>query len=75
MERTKNVCICGHRTARMPQGYELERLEDKLYSAIDNAVSQGYENFLFGACYGFDLFAARQVLIRKKYRKAMSLNE
>ena len=64
--KSKTVCFSGHRTERLPKGTELIRLQSDLYAQVDKAVADGYETFLFGACHGFDILAAKQVLLRKQ---------
>lgn len=62
MEQNKTVCFNGHRTNRLPKGEKLKKLEKDLNMEIRKAISNGFHTFLFGACFGFDLIAASQVL-------------
>ncbi|MBQ2774940.1 MAG: DUF1273 family protein [Clostridia bacterium] len=66
MEQNKTVCFNGHRTNRLPKGEKLKKLEKDLNMEIRKAISNGFHTFLFGACFGFDLIAASQVLKLKK---------
>ena len=69
--KNKTLCFSGHRTEKLPKAKnEFSNLVQNLYSKIDNAIYDGYENFLFGACYGFDLICAEQVLMRKQLIKS-----
>jgi len=71
-EKNKTLCFSGHRTGKMPKSKdELRILKQNLYSEIDNAIVDGYETFLFGACFGFDLICAEMVLMRKKIVKPL----
>ncbi|MGE4485787.1 MAG: SLOG family protein [Oscillospiraceae bacterium] len=63
-ERT--ICFSGHRREKMPKGKALEVLEERLVGEIEKAIGDGYDTFLFGGCYGFDLTAAAMVLSRKR---------
>lgn len=66
----KTLSFSGHRTEKLPKSKgELEIIKQSLYNEIDYAIYEGYESFLFGACYGFDLLCAEQVLIRKQIIK------
>lgn len=40
-------------------------IQDLIYE-INKAIMDGYDTFMFGACYGVDLICAEQVLIRKR---------
>jgi len=69
MENNKNktLCFSGHRTNNLPKSnIEIYRLANEIFTEINKAVIDGYDTFLFGACYGFDLMCAEQVLLRKK---------
>ncbi len=56
--RSKIACFCGDYST-----------ENKLYSLIDNAVTDGIECFLFSAEAENGFAFARQVLLRKKKQK------
>lgn len=65
-DKNKTLSFSGHRTEKLPKSKcKLEIIIKDLYNEIDHAIYDGYENFLFGACYGFDLICAEQVLLRK----------
>lgn len=64
------VCFSGPRTERLPQSEEaIQMLEEAVYEAIDAAVRAGFNTFIHGACYGFDLLCAEQILIRRRVIK------
>lgn len=70
IEKSKTVCFSGHRTKKLPQSPDkLCELEQKVYFEIDKAVNDGFDTFIMGACEGFDLICARQVIIRQKVIK------
>lgn len=68
MVKNKTACFSGHRPTRLPKGQALRRLEERLYEEIEEAIFDEFDTFLFGACYGFDLLAARQVLLHKRFK-------
>ena len=43
----------------------MDDLKLRLYEEIDKAVNDGFDTFIFGACYGFDLMCAEIVLLRQ----------
>ena len=57
--RSKTACFCG------------DNIDDeyKIYKAIDDAVSQEYDHFLFCAEKESGLDFAKQVILRKKKQK------
>ena len=66
-KRNKTLCFSGHRPEKLPKGKEkFNFILQRLYNEIDKAIFEGYDTFIFGACYGFDLICAEQVLLRKK---------
>lgn len=70
IDKSKTLCFSGHRTEKLPKNTkELIKINQHIYNEICNSINCGYENFLFGACYGFDLICAEQVLLRKKIIK------
>ena len=67
MNRNRTLCFSGHRTERLPKNKKkFNNLIQDLSMKIDKAISEGYDTFIFGACYGFDLICAEQVLLRKQ---------
>ncbi len=70
IDKNKTLSFSGHRTEELPNSKDkLYNLKQNLYSEIDKAIFDGYENFMFGACYGFDLMCAEQVIMRKQVIK------
>ena len=66
INKEKTVCFSGHRSERLPKSTEgLDKLRSRLYEEIDKAVNDGFDSFIFGACYGFDLMCAEMVLLRQ----------
>lgn len=63
--REKTVCFTGHRSEKLPRGEALELLRKRLDLEIERALQDGYDTFLFGGAYGFDLMAAEEVLKKK----------
>jgi uncharacterized phage-like protein YoqJ len=70
LNKEKTACFSGHRSKRLPKSTEgLEDLRLRLYEEIDKALDDGFDTFIFGACYGFDLMCAEMILIRQKVVK------
>jgi uncharacterized phage-like protein YoqJ len=70
IDKQKAVCFSGHRSERLPKTTDgLDALRLALYEEIDKAVGEGYDTYIFGACYGFDLMCAEMVLLRQKVIK------
>ena len=66
-QKEKIVAFSGHRTEKLPQTPEgMEALRKRLADEIDKAIQDGFDTFIMGACYGFDLMAAQEILRRKK---------
>ncbi len=64
---SKTLCFSGHRTEKLPKNKnEFNLMIQSLIYEINKAISEGYDTFMFGACYGFDLICAEQVLMRKQ---------
>jgi uncharacterized phage-like protein YoqJ len=74
--KEKTVCFSGHRNNRLPQtAKEMNSLKARISKEIDRAVHDGFNTFLFGACYGFDLICAEIVLnIKNKIKPENSEN-
>ena len=67
INRNRTICFSEHRTEKLPKDKDkLICLLQDLSIEIDKAILEGYYTFIFGACYGFDLLCAEQVLLRKK---------
>ncbi|WP_326907841.1 SLOG family protein [Sedimentibacter sp. MB31-C6] len=70
IDKNKTICFSGHRTEKLPNSKEeLGILCHMLFVEIDCSIAKGYNTFMFGGCYGFDLICAEQVLIRKQILK------
>ena len=66
LNKNTTVCFSGHRSERLPKlRDELDNLSIAIYEEIDKAVDDGFDTFIFGACYGFDLMCAKMVLLRQ----------
>ncbi len=66
-DKNKTLCFSGHRTEKLPKSRnEFNLMIQSLNYEINKAISDGYDTFMFGACYGFDLICAEQVLLRKQ---------
>lgn len=63
--REKTVCFTGHRSEKLPKGEALENLRTRLADEIEKAIQDGYNTFLFGGAYGWDLMAAEEVIKKK----------
>ena len=63
----KTLCFSGHKTEKLSGSRnEFNLMIQTLIYEINKAIMDGYDTFMFGACYGFDLICAEQVLIRKR---------
>lgn len=61
------LCFTGHRTEKLPKSKtEFNQMTQSLIYEINKAIIDGYDTFMFGACYGFDLICAERVLLRKQ---------
>lgn len=70
MSKQSTICFSGHRSERLPKPVEgLDELKLALYDEIERAIEDGFDTFLFGAAYGYDLLCAEIVLLRKKVIK------
>lgn len=68
--KEKTICFSGHRSERLPKTFEgLEELRITLYEEIDKAINEGFDTFIYGTCYGFDLMCAEIVLLHKMVMK------
>lgn len=68
--KEKMVCFSGHRSERLPKSIEyVDELRSRIYEEIDKVLNDGYDTFIFGACYGFDLMCAEMVLLRRRIIK------
>lgn len=63
--REKTICFTGHRSEKLPKGETLENLRLRLAEEIEKAIQDGYNTFLFGGAYGWDLMAAEEVIKKK----------
>ena len=63
--REKTVCFTGHRSEKLPKGEALGNLRTRLADEIEKAIQDGYNTFLFGGAYGWDLMAAEEVIKKK----------
>jgi uncharacterized phage-like protein YoqJ len=65
-DKSKTLAFSGHRSEKLPQTKEgLNALRKRLGDEIDRAIRDGYTDLIMGACYGFDLMAADEVIARK----------
>ncbi|WP_415918466.1 SLOG family protein [Xylanivirga thermophila] len=63
--REKTVCFTGHRSEKLPKGDVLKYLRIKLSEEIEKAIQDGYNTFLFGGTYGWELMAAEEVIKKR----------
>lgn len=67
INKNKTLCFSGHRTEKLPKNEDkFNNLLYALYTEIDKSILEGFNTFIFGACYGFDIICAEQVLLRKQ---------
>jgi len=70
VNKEKTVCFSRHRSEKGTQlADDSEKLRVGLYEEIDKAVKDGFDTFIFSACYGFGLICAEMVLLRQKVVK------
>lgn len=61
----QTCCFTGHRPEKLPySGIEVKR---KLETAINDAIRDGYKNFIVGMCRGVDLWAG-EIVVEKKLK-------
>lgn len=64
---SKTMCFSGHKTEKLPENRnEFNLMIQSLIYEINKAIMDGYDTFMFGVCYGFDLICAERVLLRKQ---------
>lgn len=69
----KTCCFTGHRPSALPWRYEESGLRfstfrTKLKKVIEQAITDGYTNFISGMAEGIDIIAAELIVeLRKKY--------
>jgi hypothetical protein len=63
-KKENTICFCGHRSEKLPIYLEeMEELQVSIYDEIDKAISEGFDTFIFSACYGFDFIFADMVTL------------
>ena len=68
--KEKTVCFSGHRSERLPKHPDtLQQLQGRVFNEIEKAVNYGYNTFIFGACYGFDIMCAQMVVLLQRVIK------
>jgi len=68
--KEKTVCFSGHRSERLSKYPDiLEQIQGRIFMEIEKAVNDGYNTFVFGACYGFDIMCAQMILLLQKVIK------
>lgn len=78
LDRSKTVCITGHRRNKIVPYRNDFRLTCSairlmLYRYIDMAVEAGYENFISGLASGTDLWSAEYILMKKHHNSHIKL--
>lgn len=53
IDKSKTVSFSGHRTEKLK--CDIKILERKLVFIINELIQKGYDTFITGGCYGFDL--------------------
>lgn len=61
--KEKTICFSGYRNLPT-HSYQFEKLWMELYEEIEKVIIDGFDTFLMGAFYGFDLLAAEIVLVQ-----------
>ena len=70
-KRQHRCCFTGHRPNKLD--YSENEIKPLLKTAIDNAISEGYETFITAMADGVDIWAAEIVLEKKKRNDALRL--
>ncbi len=65
LSEKKQYAFTGHRSEKLPKGDALKHLRIKLSEEIEKAIQDGYNTFIFGGAYGWDLMAAEEVIKKK----------
>ncbi len=68
MTRAKVCCFTGHRPEALYEDNTEEEIYDLIYRAVEDAVYDGYKEFVCGACRGGDfLFGESVVKLKEDY--------
>ncbi len=70
-ERAHTAAFSGHRSFKTRDGQEL--IAARVRGAILRLMSEGYDTFLTGMAEGFDLLAAREVLVMRETHPELRL--
>lgn len=78
MDKNTIVCFTGHRSQKLPWGFNEEdgrckKMKERLQVEIVKAIQRGYKTFLCGMAIGFDMICAETVLSLKKEHKDLKL--
>lgn len=78
LDRACTCCFSGHRPDKLPSGYRelpeaIAPVKAALSAAIDEAITDGYNTFLCGMAQGVDLWAAEEILRRRKSETSLRL--
>lgn len=70
----KTLCFSGPRREKLLKTVKdmAELRVNRIYRQIKKATDEGYDTFLFSACYGFDLVCAESVLLQKEILRGSS---
>ena len=69
VEIATTCCFTGPRPKNYPWGNEKKceaKIEERLKSAVQEAVKRGYRHFISGMAAGIDLFAAKIVVLMRE---------
>lgn len=69
--RRQQCCFTGHRPEKLD--ISEREIKDRLYTAIQKAISDGYTTFISGMARGVDIWAAEIVVAEKKKNKEIKL--
>lgn len=67
----KSICFTGHRFIKKDI---IENLKQRLYSRLEEMISQGYTDFYAGGAIGFDTLCAEAVISLKEKYPHIKLN-
>lgn len=70
-KRARRCCFTGHRPEKL--SVQDDVVQKKLGEAIDIAISQGFRTFICGMARGVDLWAGKEVLLRKQCNPEIKL--
>lgn len=64
-DNNHTVAFTGHREGGLPAGADRAAMMTSLCRALDILAASGFNTYINGGCYGFDLICAAEVIARR----------